>query len=170
MNSEYLGFWERFCIDSYLAIVNYARTLVNGDLSAAEDLAQMTIYRVLKYAPNPEGIKNRLAYVLTITKRIWIDSRKPKEVSIDELLESDPNNPALVGKSDLAAIFERNEDFERQIGPLTPESNTILLMRLRGFTWQEIADALGESISKTKFRWSAVLQRIHERNRDRSDQ
>ena len=162
-SEEHRVFWEAFCVESHPRLVCYACTLSNGDVGAANDLTQAAILRVLQYAPDPAPIVNHLSYLTRILRNIWIDSRRPKETSLEDLLETDPNHPALIIPSDIAAILEDRESFEQKLGPLSQELLITLVMRLEGFSFEEIAAYLNEKVSKTKFRWYTFLKRLHKR-------
>ena len=163
-SEENRAFWEEFCVKSQPRLLSYARALTNGDVSSANDLVQTTILRVLKYCPDPEPVGNHLAYLVNVLRNSFFDSlRVPKNTSLEDLLDTDPNHPAIVRPADIVEILEGRELFEKVLGPMSHELRITLVMRLEGYSWQEIADYLGEDVSKTKFRWYTFLKRLHKR-------
>ena len=163
--NKYQAFWAEFSVKVYQLIVAYARTLT-CDPSLAEDLAQATVARVLHYLPEPDSIQDKVAYLKRISKNLFLDSRKkPTDTSLDELLEANPDHPALKDPTNVFEDLEHKEDLRTAFEPGTPELIITLEMLIDGYTWEEIATALNESVWRTKFRWYGAIKRIQDRLR-----
>ena len=157
------AFWRRCIAEKYLMILNYARVLVNGDLSKAEDLAQIVAVRVLTYLPDHREIRNLTHFLRRITKNAWISSRKPTEVGLEDLTESDPDNPALIVPPDILKKLENEEFLKPKPGPSTDKLRVTLELMGQGYTFEEIAAILGEKPNQTKYRYYKYLQMLRER-------
>jgi RNA polymerase sigma factor (sigma-70 family) len=163
--SKYHAFWSDFSVKVFRLIVAYARTLT-CDPSLAEDLAQATVLRVLYYLPEPDSIQDHLSYLKRMAKNLFLDSRKkPIDTSLDELLEANPDHPALKDPTNVFENLEHKEDLRTIFEPSTPELIITLEMLVDGCTWEEIAAALNEPVWRTKFRWYSAIKRVHDRLR-----
>ena len=164
---KYQAFWEEFSVKVYQLIVAYARTLT-CDPSLAEDLAQATVARVLHYLPEPDSIQDHLSYLKRTSKNLFLDSRKKKPIdttSLDELREQNPEHPALRDPSNVFEGLEHKEELRSALEPSTPELIITLEMLIDGFTWEEIAVVLNESVWRSKVRWYTAIKRIQNRLR-----
>ena len=160
--NQYRPFWEQWCIEFYQLIFSYARTLTNGDSSLARDIVQGAVLRALKYSPNPKGIKDPACYIRRIARNVWIDSKRPPEVSLDELSKGDTANPILAVEPDIHPALENEENLQAlrdKLGPLTPKLELTFQRRCEEWTWEEIAVALDEPVSRTKFRWYSLIKK-----------
>lgn len=139
--SQYRAFWEELCVKLYQLIVAYARTLT-CDPSQAEDLAQATVARVLHYLPEPDPIKDKLSYLKRTSKNLFLDSRKKSnDASLDELVESQPNHPALLDPTNQFETLEQPESRRTPFSSATPNLIKTGEILSHGNTWEEIAPA-----------------------------
>lgn len=161
-------FWSEFSVRVYQLIVDYARILT-CDPSLAEDLAQATVARVLYYLPEPDAIQDHLSYLKRISKNLFLDSRKkPIDTSLDELLEANPDHPALRDPTNVFADLERMEELRTAFEPSTPELIFTMEKLIAGWIWEQIAAALDEPVWRTKFRWYSAIKRIQQGLSDRN--
>ena len=73
-------------------------------------------------------------------KHLFLDSlRKSKDSSLDELVESQPDHPALRVPTNIPEILEQQEFLKNALSPRTPELIVTLEMLSQGYTWDEIA-------------------------------
>ena len=154
--------WEQWCIEFYQLILSYSRTLTNGDSSYARDIAQGTVLRALKYSPNPKGIKDPASYLRRMARNVWIDSKRPPEDSLDKLSRDDPANPVLTVEPDIHPALENEEHLQilrDKLGLLPPKLALTFQLRCEDRTWEEIAAALDEPVSRTKFRWYSLIKK-----------
>lgn len=158
-----VAFWRRCIAEKYLMILAYARVLVNGDISRAEDLAQTVAVRVLTYLPDHREIRNLTYFLRRITKNAWISSRRPTEVGLDDLIESDLDNPALIVPPDILKKLEDEEFLKPKPGPSSDKLRLTLELLGQGYAFEEIATILGEKPNQTKYRYYKYLQLLRER-------
>jgi len=158
--NSFREFWTLRWIELYQQILNYARTLTNGDLHLAENLVQEVGLRVFRYAPNPSG-KNPLLYMKRMIRNAWIDSRQPPNVSLDELFEKDPGNSVLFVDDEILKVLEKGQCIE-VIGEhvSSPELKLMLELFAEGYDWETIATILGENVRTTRFRWYKFCKQV----------
>lgn len=120
-----------------------------GDRASAEDLVSETFVRILTRAPRIET-RTALAYLLAVTRNIHRSGwrRRRREVPIEENLAA----PEL----DLARRMDVRADLDRVLAALAQLSEgerAALLLRVdQGLPYDEIAAALGISLSAAKVR------------------
>jgi DNA-directed RNA polymerase specialized sigma24 family protein len=160
---QHRRFWERLCVEFYQLLVSQARTLAAGDLRLAEDIAQTTVVRVLRYSPNPSAIANPGAYLRRVVRNVWNDSKQASEVSLEDLSEDERSQPIFIVEPEILSVLENLEHLEQLPAKLSPELIVTLQLRGEGYTWEETAKALDEKVSRTKFRWYRFVENIHRR-------
>lgn len=127
--------------EHYPKLVQYCRRLT-GDADAAEDVAQESFVRLFDHGIDgtPEGLRAWLFKTAThlVRDRYRVDKNRKR------LLEENPVRPSE-GDSPERSL-ERAGDRERAraaLDALAPRDREILLMRYSGFSYREIADAVG---------------------------
>lgn len=125
----------------YPGLVRYCRRLT-GDPDAAEDVAQESFVRLFDHGVDgsPDGVRAWLFTTAThlVRDRYRVDTNRRR------LLEENPVAPAA-GESPERSL-ERSEDRARAraaLDTLATRDREILLMRYSGFSYKEIADAVG---------------------------
>lgn len=116
----------------------------------AEDLAQETFLELYRSAPRYQPRGTFSAYLFTLGRRRLIDSyRKKARRPLDYI---DPTDFVMEQQAEAADdTREIKEAFHRALADL-PENqrNAILLLQQQGLSYDEIADALGASLSSVK--------------------
>ncbi|HKY04582.1 MAG TPA: RNA polymerase sigma factor [Blastocatellia bacterium] len=170
-------FWEEFCKEFIGRLTAYALKLAKGKVCDAEDYVQETIRRILTYPKNPEEIESPFSYLCAIMRNVrftmWRMDGRGKVDSLDALLSKDPQQEPHRGREpsvepDAPRILENNEYrtiMHAKLGPLTPDENLLLRLRLEGFSCKEIAEKLGEDVSLVRLRWNALRTKIINRVR-----
>lgn len=129
----------------YTDLVRYCHRLT-GDRDVAEDMAQESLMRLFKHgvAGNPHGVRAWLFKTAThlVRDRYRVDQNRKR------LLEANPVHPS--GTDTPERALERSED--RQLAraaleTMKPRDREILLMRYSGFSYREIADAVGVAVT-----------------------
>jgi RNA polymerase sigma factor (sigma-70 family) len=168
---QYRTFWSKACEDSYSRLLSYARKLTNNNMQAAEDLAQDTVCRVLKYSSNPESIANPTKYLLRVLHNNWIDNlrhyRAVNEVSLDGGL-SDGELPAVEPTVQIALEHKEVDDrfrdmMTQELRRLSARERYLLTSYLEGHNCKEIAAELGEDVSITRYNVNALKAKLRYR-------
>jgi DNA-directed RNA polymerase specialized sigma24 family protein len=161
------GSWEELYFDVYPLLLPSARRLSNGNRENAEDLLQNTFFRAFKTNPNPETIELPERYFRVTLWHTWTKKKGPIEVDLDQV---EPNHPDLIKQPEIQHLLESEEmlqDLFIKGGPLTRAEKQLLKAYLCEFTFEEIAQALGEDVCRTKFRWSKLVSKLRYRLRPR---
>lgn len=162
------GFWEKAYSDNFETLCSRAsRRLTNGNYIDAEDAVSEAFVRVMRYAQEPESIKNVMSYLWTAVKRVWIaqhvllsraNTDYLEDMEIDEL----ESIAAVRVEPEIQAILEKQEflvELKMKLGPLSLEEKALIELRLEGHSLEEIAATLGEDIQRTRFRWYRFVAR-----------
>lgn len=121
-----------------------------GNRSDAEDLAQETFLELYRAAGRyePRGTFN--AYIFTVARRRLIDSyRKKARRPLDFI---DPTDFVMQQQAEeINHSSEIEEAFHRALAALPDnQRNAILMLQQQGLSYDEIAEALGASLSAIK--------------------
>lgn len=121
-----------------------------GNRSDAEDLAQETFLELYRAAGRyePRGTFN--AYIFTVARRRLIDSyRKKARRPLDFI---DPTDFVMQQQAEeINHSSEIEEAFHRALAALPDnQRNAILMLQQQGLSYDEIAEALGSSLSAVK--------------------
>jgi DNA-directed RNA polymerase specialized sigma24 family protein len=157
------GSWEELYLNVYPLLLPSARRLTNGNRENAEDLLQNTFFRAFKTNPNPETIELPERYFRVTLCHTWSKKNRPIEVDLDQV---DPNHPNLIKQPEIQHILESKEvlkDLFIKGGPLTRAEKQLLKAYLCEFTFEEIAQASGEDVCRTKARWYKLLAKLRYR-------
>jgi DNA-directed RNA polymerase specialized sigma24 family protein len=153
-------FWTQAWLDRRERLLRYTSILTNGNRADAEDRLQDIYVRALKYAPDPSD-KKPMPYLKGMIRRNWIDTQPRPTVSLDEVFEKDPTNPALLVDDDIVKILERQEHLDILSGLVSsPKLKLTLELYAEGYEWEEIATILGERVRTTRFRWYKFCARV----------
>ncbi|MDH5589272.1 MAG: sigma-70 family RNA polymerase sigma factor [Gemmatimonadota bacterium] len=127
--------------EHFPALVRYCHRLT-GDGDVAEDAAQEAMVRFFhgEVSGTPEGIRGWLFRTATNVVR----DRYRVEGNRRRLLEANPVRPSPSdGPDERLEREERREDVRRALDRLGDRDQEILLMRYEGFSYREIAEAIG---------------------------
>ncbi|MCA8962888.1 MAG: RNA polymerase sigma factor [Planctomycetes bacterium] len=141
-------------------LVNLFRRL-GADAHEAEDCAQETFLRVYRYRDRYEPTAPFRAFLHTLARHAWIDSRRRsrrrRTVSVELTPEIEPAKPAddasFGERLDLAAATLRLPDAQRWV---------LLLSAQQGLSYAEIAEILGVPIGTVKSRAFHAVRRLRE--------
>ena len=162
------AFWAKIYQDNYTPLCSRARRqLTKGNSTEAEDAVSEAFIRVMRYAQNPQGIRNPLPYLWTVIRRVWAAQHAhPSTAMTDRLddldIESLESLQYTRVEPEVLEVLEK-EDFIRELklrlGPLTLEEVNLLELRLENYSWEEIASRLGEDANCSRFRWYKFIAR-----------
>ena len=165
---RYRRIWRTLFTNSYQFLLSYARKLVRGDESCADDVLQEVFLRLWKTVPNPSLITNHGAYMASIVRNVSRSNRpRVEEVGIDESVESEPS---LATEPDVLQRLELDESLLRLVNVKEDSGEDLrrLQLLLAGFSIAEIAAMLGEKESRTRY-WLSVFRVRFRRAIERSE-
>ena len=140
-----------------------------GDPHRAEDITSQVFLRALRGLPTYRSGSFR-GWLFQIARNAIIDSyRRERPTTSDDALatHADPQP----GPLELAEVREAREQMHRILDQLSRSQRDIVHLRLRGYTGQEIADALGMKLGAVKsaqFRAFARIRGLMEVSSERS--
>src|SRR5262249_39740695 len=117
--------------------------------SAAEDLVQETFARALAAQASFRTESNLKAWLFRILRNAFIDATRRRRsgptVPVDDsMLELSASHDLLRGDIEIDRLRRLvSEDIEAALGALSPDSRTVILLDLEGFTEAEMADVMG---------------------------
>lgn len=127
--------------EHYADLVRYCRRLT-GEADVAEDLAQESVCRLFSHEVRA-GPSDVRAWLFTTATNLARDRYRTR-TNRRRLLDVHPVRPAGVEAPDVALERkEREAEARRALETLAPRDREILLMRYSGFSYREIADAVG---------------------------
>jgi DNA-directed RNA polymerase specialized sigma24 family protein len=166
-------FWEQAYINNFATLCARAsRQLTKGNIDDAEDTVSEAFARAMRYAVQPEVIANPVSYMWTIVKRVWTTKKTgadETEVGSLEALSVDAieSQRAVRVEPEVFRVLEEEEtrrQLKLKLGPLTLEEQQLIDFRLKGYSWSEVAEELGEDVKKIQFRWYRFTARQRYRN------
>ena len=161
-------FWEHAYTANFETLCARAsRQLTKGNLADAEDTVSEAFTRVMRYAVKPEIIENTLSYLWTVVRRVWTTQQKLAENTVVESLDglspaTVDSLPAVRVEPQAVKLLEQEETLQQlklKLGPLTLGEKQLVDLYLKGFSWAEIADELGEDVKHVQFRWYRFVAR-----------
>lgn len=165
--------FEREALAHLPALSRFARRLA-GPGADAEDLVQECLARALRFFHNYREGTNCRAWLFRIMHNLHINRwqirrRRPQAVSLEEARDHHlqvgrllAGNPDLEGDPE-HAFFASNPDpaVKQALGSLSPEFRTpVLLFDLEGFSYQEIAQAMGIPVGTVRSRLNRARRRL----------
>jgi RNA polymerase sigma-70 factor (ECF subfamily) len=141
------------------AIHNFVLWKVN-DLHTAEDITSEVFLRALRGLPTYRSGSFR-GWLFQIARNTIVDSqRRERPTTSGDALNgrADPDP----GPLELVEVREAREQVHRLVDELTEAQRDIIRLRLHGHTGQEIADALGMTISAVKSAQFRAFEKIRQ--------
>jgi RNA polymerase sigma-70 factor (ECF subfamily) len=143
------------------------RLLGPGCTAHAEDVTQETFLRLwrARRAYRFDAAASLRTYLLTITRRLILDTHKRRTIAEVPLLDAD----CAIGKGPERATLlqERNEALEQAIAALPPAlRETVLLRDIEGLHYAEIAAILGCPVGTVRSRLNAARARLQQAMND----
>lgn len=147
------------CITEYSTLVRYAYSRTRS-LDAAEDLVQDAFLCLYKDLRRGIAIGTPKAWTLTVVKRgILRCGRRPERLHTP--LQGDEVSGSLAIEEDVAQNFER-DILSCRFSQLPDREEEVLLLRLEGHKYREIADSLGISANSFNTLLSRALRKIRQ--------
>lgn len=167
-------FWEQAYTDNFAALCARASwQLTKGNVDDAEDTVSEAFARAMRYAVQPEVIANPVSYMWTIVKRVWttkVTGAGEAEVDSLDALSTDAieSQRAIRVEPEVFRVLEQEEtrrQLKLKLGPITLQEQQLVDFRLKGYSWSEVAEELGEDVKKIQFRWYRFTARQRYRNK-----
>lgn len=172
------AFWAKAYTENFARLCARAtRRLTNGNTFEAEDAVSEAFVRGMRYAQDPEAIRNVASYLWTTVKRVWSAQQvrlsntrtqhlEDMDVDAIERLDAVRVEPEVLRLLDNEATLLA---FRMKLGPLTLAEQTLVELRRDGYSFEQIADQFGESVSRTRFRWYRFIARQRKRTNPAAD-
>lgn len=124
----------------------------------AKDLVQDLFFNLWKNRDKLDESKSIKAYLFKSANNLAIDHLRRK-VTADTYAQKQTTAP----HTEISGNFELKDELERRLNTLPADQKTILLLnRLEGFKYAEIADMLGISIKTVEKKMSLALKTLRE--------
>jgi DNA-directed RNA polymerase specialized sigma24 family protein len=155
-------FWEHAYMENFPTLCARAsRQLTKGNVVEAEETVSEAFARVMRYAVRPEIIENPLSYLWTVVKRVWttqkVSEDKAMMDSLDYMSADAIDSIAAVRvEPEVLKMLDQDENrrqLKLKLGPLSLEEKQLVDFYLKGYSWNEVADELGEDVKQIQFRW-----------------
>ena len=136
-----------------------------GDPELAADLAQTTFVRLLERGEMPD---QPIAWLITVATNLLRDDRRRSARRLRLIAETPDDVPHGTDLPDPALSVDRDERREQvraALARLTARDREVLLLRHSGFSYREIADALGiteTSVGTVLLRAGASFRKVFE--------
>jgi len=131
-------------------LYRYALRIVGNQMSA-EDIVQEVLVKVWQKRDQLDGIENKEAWCMTVTRNLALDSLRKKKVYLDDIddhrdISDKEMSPYRKVQSDdtMDIIKEAMNDLPEA------QQHVIHLRDVEGYSYQEIADITGYSTDKVK--------------------
>lgn len=131
--------YEMYRQDVYRYLVSLCR-----DASLAEELVSETYFAALLSLPGYRGDGDIKTWLFTIARRKWIDylRKKSPEQTVELSQISHLADPAP-GPEELAILRQMNERVHKLLETEDERARTVVMRRLEGYSYYEIARELG---------------------------
>lgn len=131
-----------------------------GDPHQAEDVTSKVFLRALRGLPTYRTGSFR-GWLFQIARNTVVDTfRRTRPTAPEDALASHPDPSP--GPADIVETHEAREQVQRMIDQLSDSQASIIRLRLHGLSGQEIADALGMSLSAVKSAQFRAINRIRD--------
>jgi RNA polymerase sigma factor (sigma-70 family) len=169
------NFWEKAFADNFASLCSRAsRRLTNGNSYEAEDVVSEAYVRVMRYAQDPDSIKNVVSYLWRAVTNVWkteqVLLRHTRTQSLEDMEAEEIEGLAGIQVEPEVMVLLRNEEAHQELrmklGPMTLEESRIIELLSDGYTFKEISDQLGTNLSQTRFLWHRFVVRQRSRQGD----
>ncbi|KIL40706.1 hypothetical protein SD70_11505 [Gordoniibacillus kamchatkensis] len=144
MNESKVPLFQAVFRDHYAVVVRKLIQLV-GDRATAEDLAQDVFLKLYRSPPDDlQRVGAWLHRVLTTTAYDYLrQANRRKRLQEKELAFAGANEPSSPSNEDVALHNWEKELVTRALGKLSARDREALLLRQRGYSYEEIAGRIG---------------------------
>ncbi|MGE5479102.1 MAG: RNA polymerase sigma factor [Chloroflexota bacterium] len=137
-------------------IFAYCRKML-GNYEEARDAFQETFIKFHESSAKPREMTNVIGYLYRIARNVCLNYLRNKKTSVTQLEDY------MAVSSDNAKESELIEWVNAALAQLPPEFRECFVLReYEGFTYAEIAEMIGESLSTVKVRIFRARQKIRE--------
>lgn len=138
--------FEALFHQTYEPLVRYLYRMV-GDPDLAADLAQEAFVRLWERRPRDEHLRAWLFRVATNLVRDLARVEGRRVELVHEQLTRVPLSDPPARPDEAAEAAERRAQVQRALATLSERERAVLLMREEGFSYKEMAEALGLSVN-----------------------
>lgn len=142
----------------YPSLFRYLQRLT-GDPDQADDLAQEAFTRLLRQTLPEQEAK---PWLFTVATNLVRDAARKSSRRERLLAVHQPLPQALPAADELVERDERVAEVQRALARLKPRDRQLLLMREEGFTYEEMAQAVGVSATSVGTLLARALKRFSE--------
>ncbi len=160
------GFWSKAYNENFESLCARAsRRLTHGNATDAEDVVSEAFLRGMKYAQNPDEIKNVVSYLWTAVKRVWGAQQVRLSATNTEHLEDLTSDQieAIRVDPEIQRVLESKAEFRRMLGPISLEEERVVKLRLEGYKFEEVAEVMNETPELIRYRWNNFIRRQRSR-------
>lgn len=133
---------DKLFADHYEGLFRYLIRLT-GDSDLASDIAQESFVRLIERKPENSGLRSWLYRVATNLVRDHSRVRGRRLELLQESPDRTPHADPPVDAQRALEVEEKKKAVWKGLDELSERDRTVLLMRERGFSHREIADAVG---------------------------
>ncbi len=161
-------FWEQTYTRNFQKLCARAsRKLTRGRMEEAEDIVSDTFMKVMLTKDNASEIRSPLPYLWTAIRRAWY-SQQDRPDSANTVHLEDISMKTLEKLASVKLEPKVLETLESEaalhammckFGPMSLQERTMVQMWLEGYSFSEIAAALGEDLKTTRLRWRNMILR-----------
>src|SRR5947209_3649261 len=167
-HASYHYFWVQACEENYPRLLSYALRLARN-AERAPGIVHDAVCKILSLAPNPANIRNTpLSYLMGAVHNAWVDRlKKEKRIKATSLDDPDNNEVQKIAAPERDISIELdNETYRRELNPRLarirdPRKKRIYELYLKGYSCQEIADALNEDVRVIRSDLNVVRNGVH---------
>jgi len=161
--------WSQACEDSYPRLLSYSRWLTKNT-DEASGIVHDAVCKILKLAPNPDAIGDKLNYLLKSVHNAWVDwvreKCKVKTISLDDSDNEELQSKLVAPERDFCIKID-NEVYRRallvELKRLDKREKQVFTLFLCGFTCKEISDRLGANVPLITYELNKVRNKVHQR-------
>lgn len=167
-------FWEQAYNANFATLCAKAsRYLTKGNVDDAEETVSEAFARAMQYDVKSKVIDNPFSYLWTIVRNVWttkVTGADATEVDSLNALSADviDSQSAIQVEPAVFRVLEQEEtrrQLKLKLGPMTLAEQQLVDFRLKGYSWSEVAEELGEDVKKIQFRWYRFTARQRYRNK-----
>lgn len=136
-----------------------------GDLDAADDVAQQTVFEAWRSATSFRGDAKPSTWLVRIAKRIIYKKQQHDKLHAPaaDSIEAMDDDPADTFDLETAEIYRL--EIETALGELTDDERTALILSFEGMKSDEIAARMGRSANAVRLAKTRALRKLGEYGR-----